>query len=227
MTVEQILDSSPIFARVRGGSRDRLLRMAQIKTFAKGQRVVDEGQACPGVFVVAQGLVRIYKLAPNGKEHVLHLAGERETFLEVASILAMDCPAFVEAIEDTQCVLLPDAAFRQALQEDHQLCIQLLAGMAMRVRQFVALLENIVLRDALSRVARHLLTLGEQQGEIVNLPSLKKHMASHLNLTSETLSRCLRQLAEGELIENEAAGEIRIRDREGLQGVAEGLYPEL
>lgn len=227
MTTEEIISRCPIFARVQGASRDRLMQMAVPKTFARGQRIVDEGQPSPGVYIVGEGLVRIYKLSPNGKEHVLHMAAARQTFLEVASILGMDCPAFVEAIEDTHCALLPDAQFRRALQEDHQLCLQLLGGMAMRVRQFVGLLEDIVLRDALARVARHLLSLREQQGDVVSLPSLKKHLASHLNLTSETLSRCLRQLIDHDMIEPGDGSEIRIRDAEQLSEAAEGMYPRV
>lgn len=227
MTAEQILFACPIFARVEGASRQRLLAMAQIRRFARGERIVDEGQPCPGVFIIGEGMVRIYKLSPSGKEHVLHLASRRQTFLEVASILGMDCPAFVEAIEPTLCALLPDATFRKALEEDHALCLQLLGGMAFRVRQFVGLLENIVLRDALSRVARHLLTLSDEQGKSVSLPSLKKHMASHLNLTSETLSRCLRQLSDGQIIETAGPGGIRILDRPTLEEVAEGIYPQI
>lgn len=227
MTAEQIVASCPIFARVQGPSRERLLRMAQVRTFGVGERIVDQGQACPGVYIVGEGLVRIFKLSPNGKEHVLHLASPRQTFLEVASILGMDCPAFVEAIEPATCVLLPDAAFRKALAEDHPLCLQLLGGMALRVHQFVGLLENIVLRDALSRVARQLLTLSQEQGSSVSLPSFKKHLASHLNLTSETLSRCLRQLIDGGMIEAEEGGGIRIVDRAMLEEAAEGMYPRM
>jgi CRP/FNR family transcriptional regulator, dissimilatory nitrate respiration regulator len=227
MTSDQILAACPLFARVQGPSRDRLLRMAQPKQFAKGERIADDGQDCPGVYVIGQGLVRIYKLSPNGKEHVLHLAGTRETFLEVASILGMNSPAFVEAIEDTTTILLPNDAFRRALLDDHQLCLQLLGGMAMRVKQFVHLLEDIVLRDAISRVARHLLNLSQEQGQTVNLPSFKKHLASHLNLTSETLSRCLRQLIDGQIIQTEEGGAIRVLDRQALEEVAEGMYPRL
>lgn len=227
MTAEQILDRCPIFKRVEGASRQRLLRIAQVQSFEKGERIVDEGQSCPGVYIVGTGLVRIFKLSPNGKEHVLHLAGERETFLEVASILAMTSPAFVEAIEPSQCLLLPDNPFREALQQDHPLCLQLLAGMAIRVKQFVGLLEDIVLRDALSRVARHLLTMARPEDAMVSLPSLKKHLASHLNLTSETLSRCLRQLIDEELIQSLDSGDIRILNRATMEEVAAGMFPRV
>jgi CRP/FNR family transcriptional regulator len=221
-----ILTRCPIFRRVQGQSLDRLLTMAMLREFGKGEQLIRQGDPCPGVYIVGSGMVRIYKIAASGKEHVLHLATPGQTLLEVASILDMDCPAFGEAIEPSRCVLLPNGAFRKALAEDHALCLQLLGGMALRVRQFVGLLEDIVLRDALSRVAKYLLETS-REGEVVTLPSLKKHLASHLNLTSETLSRCLRQLLDEGLIESSEAQEIRIADREMLQEAAEGMYPRI
>lgn len=222
-----ILDHCGIFRRVVGPSRQRLLAMAQVRQFDRGQQIIRQGEACPGVYVIGSGMIRIYKLSPNGKEHVLHLATTGETFLEVASILDMDCPAFAEAIEPAECVLLPNAPFRAALDQDHALCQQLLAGMALRVRQFVGLLEDIVLRDALSRVAKYLLEKSSDDDATITLPSLKKHLASHLNLTSETLSRCLRQLLDGGIIESSESQAIRIVDRPALEEAAEGMYPRI
>jgi len=221
-----ILARCPIFRRVQGESLQRLLGMALVKSFEKGQQIIRQGDPCPGVYIVGEGMVRIYKIAPSGKEHVLHLATPGQTLLEVASILDMDCPAFAEALEPSRGVLLPNNAFRRALQEDHALCLQLLGGMALRVRQFVGLLEDIVLRDALSRVAKYLLETSAE-GETVTLPSLKKHLASHLNLTSETLSRCLRQLLDEGLIESDEAQGIRIANRQVLEEAAEGMYPRI
>jgi hypothetical protein len=55
---------------------------------------------------------------------------------------------------------------------------------------------------------------------------LKKHVASHLNLTSETLSRVLRQLREDGLITETEAG-LTVEDRAGLEALSEGYYPKL
>ena len=225
--IGRMLDACTLFSQVRENGRKRLVEMARLRKYAKGAILVRQEETCPGVFVVGEGLVRIYKLAASGKEHMLHLAGKGMTFLEAAVIGGMPCPAFAEAVEDCVCVVLPTEAFMAALREDHALCLEMLGGMAARVRTFVGLLEDIVLRDALSRVAKHLLGTPMRENGTIHLPSLKRYLASHLNLTSETLSRCLRQLADEGIIRAESGQSLRILAAKKLQEVAEGFFPRV
>ncbi len=226
MNTAAVLASCSFFSHVDEASRKRLARMAVRREFKKGEVIFREGEPAPGVFIVAEGLVRVYKLAPSGKEHVLHLASPGMTFAEVAVLGAFPCPAFAEALEDTICALLPSETFTRALREDHGLCLQILSGMAMWVKSLVSLLEGIVLRDALGRVAAYLLQAHADQGPIISLPGLKKHVASHLNLTSETLSRTLRQLREDRVISENESGLV-IQDLKGLERIAEGFFPRI
>lgn len=224
--VSDVLAACSFFSQVDSASQKRLIRMAVRKEFAKGEVIFREGEPVPGLFVVGSGLVRIYRLAPSGKEHVLHLASAGMTFAEVAVLGEFPCPAFAEALEKTTCALLPAQSFLHALREDHRLCLQILSSMAVWVRSFVTLLEGIVLRDAVGRVAGYLLQAHAEQGPVIALPGLKKHIASHLNLTSETLSRTLRQLREEHLI-SETENGLTIEDVKGLQAIIEGFYPRI
>jgi len=222
-----ILRASRFFAGVRGPAFDRLTQMARVQRFSRSATIFREGDPCPGVYVVGTGLVRVYKTAPSGREHVLHLVAPGGTFAEVAAIAGFDCPANAEALEDTVCALLAAQSFAHALQEDHQLCLQLLGSMAGWVKHLVELLEDIALRDAAGRVARYLLSEADARDHTVRLPSLKKHLASHLNLTSETLSRTLRRMSDGGAIESRDDQTMVVLDRDALDQLARGEFPRI
>lgn len=225
-TARDILRKCRLFRTLSEQWIERLAAEAIVRRFKKSQRILRQGEECPGLYCVGTGLVRIYKIAPSGKDHVLHFAEPGMTFAEVAAMGEFAVPAHADAVEDTVCALLPTDRFRKLLRTHHELCLQLLSGMSVWVRQLVGLLEDIVLRDASGRVARHLLEADPSGGKkAFSLPVLKKDLASHLNLTSETLSRTFRRLAESGLIEMQSGQRIRILEPAALHDVAEGLLP--
>lgn len=246
--VVDILQACRLFAQVGARGFQRLCAMARLRRFQRGELIFRQSHPCPGVYVVGEGLVRIFKTGPGGKEHVLHLITTGMTFGEAAAIGGFDLPASAQAVEDSLCVLLPLEAFRQALDEEPEICRGMLLGMSLWVKHLVDLMEDVVLRDAAGRLASFLLEspLGSstadsperakgpnrrvacaQDSSIVELPARKRHLASHLNLTSETFSRTLRRLIEAGLVAELGPTSLRILDPRRLRQVAEGLFPEL
>jgi len=220
------LSNCMFFKGLSQESLDLLVPISRMVQYKSGELIFREGQECPGIFVVGSGSVRVYKLAPNGKEHVLHFVYPGMTFAEVAAIGEFPCPAYAEAIEDSLCVLVSKEGFNRLILTNHDLCLQLMESMAFWVKHLVGHLEDIVLRDAVSRVARHLIQSGPPTSDVeFILPMLKKDLASHLNLTSETLSRTLRRLAEAKMIDMPDQHHIRILNREALNEIAQGVLP--
>jgi CRP/FNR family transcriptional regulator, dissimilatory nitrate respiration regulator len=221
----EIVERCRLFARLQPAARARLASLALLREFDAGATLFRQGDPCPGVFIVGHGLVRVFKLAPSGKEQVLHIAGPGATFAEAAVIGGFDCPAFAQAVEAGAAAMIPTAAFQDFLHSDHQGCIDLLASLAGWLHHVVDLLEDLTLRDAAGRLARHLIQHGGEDGQ-VQLPSMRKHLASQLNLTPETLSRTLRRLDGDGCIRTERDA-ILILDPQRLSAVADGLYPGL
>lgn len=224
---EQILGRCKMFAEVDADRRRRLAEMSLIRKFSKGELIFRQGEDCPGVYIVDRGMVRVFKAAPTGKEHVLHMVGPGHTFAEVAAIGNFACPANAEATSPTTCVLLPLDRFRKMMATDHQLCLEMMTGMSFWVRHLISLMEDIVLRDAIGRIARFLLEEAPKKDGTVKLPGLKRHVASHLNLTSETFSRTLGRLIEAGLIVEQDNNRVELREPERLRAIAEGLFPEI
>lgn len=226
MTSREIIRKCGLFRTLTNEWVEVLAAEAIVRKFKKGTRIFRQGDPCPGLYCVGSGLVRIYKYAPSGKEHVLHFADPGKTFAEVAALGEFSLPAHAEAVEDSVCVVLPTDKLMRLLRTHHELCLQLLQGMAFWIRSLVGLMEDLVLRDASGRVARHVLEADPTGGrQEFTLPVLKKDLASHLNLTSETLSRTLRRLTEAGLIKMSGPQKFQVLNPAGLRDVAEGLLP--
>jgi CRP/FNR family transcriptional regulator len=226
LNVVDILHDCPLFAEAPAAAFRRLAAIARLCQFRKGQLVFRENDPCPGMFIVGQGQVRVFKTGAGGKQHVLHIAGPGETFAEVAAIGNFNVPASAEAVAKTTCVLLPQERFRQTLVEDHPLCLSLMTSLTVWVRRMVMLLEDITLRDAAGRLARFLLESPPTADGAITLPGLKRHLASHLNLTSETFSRTMRRLIDAGLIAEVDGVRVRILHPKKLRQVAQGLFPK-
>lgn len=227
LDVVDILHGCKLFSEVQPSGFQRLVAIARLCRFRKGQLIFREKEECPGVYVVGSGLVRVFKTAPGGKEHVLHMVGPGNTFAEVAAIGGFDLPASAEAVEQTTCALLPTDRFRKALEDDHRLCLGIIGGMTRWVRHLVGLMEDVVLRDAAGRLARFLLEVPPAGDGSIELPTLKRHLASHLNLTSETFSRTLRRLVEAGLMAELDNNRVQLLDPDKLRQVAQGAFPKI
>jgi CRP/FNR family transcriptional regulator, dissimilatory nitrate respiration regulator len=227
LNVIDILHGCKLFAQVPQAQFRRLVTLAKIVNFRKGHLIFHEGDPCPGVYIVGSGMVRVFKSGAGGKEHVLHMVGPGNTFAEVAAIGGFDLPASAEAVSKTTCAFLPASGFRKLLEDEPEFCRGMLLGLTGWVRHLVALMGDLVLRDAAGRIARFLLEAKATSDDTVKLPGLKRHIASHLNLTSETFSRTFRRLIDAELISEAKNNKVKLLDRKALRRVAEGMYPKL
>ena len=219
--VRDVLMRCRLFKRLTADCLDRVASVGVVHRYDPKVRLFSQGDEPPGLYVVDEGAVRVFKIAPGGKEHVLHLAESGNTFAEAAVLGGFPCPAHAETTVPSRCVLLPSPELRHLLDSDPELPRQLLSGMAAWVHQLVDLLEDVVLRDAAGRLARYLLDAAEDG--LVLMPGKKRHLASHLNLTSETFSRTLTRFADRGLIDREPGGRIRLLDPTGLRWVSKGV----
>lgn len=217
-----ILDRTALFQGLSAFWREKVAALAYLAEFPAGQVIFWEHNEVPGLYCVGSGLVRVVKDGPKGKQLVLHFAQPGQTFGEVAVFGGFNAPATAEAIEDTVCCVVPSRSLRALLEAHHELCLGLLGATAYWVRTLVTRLEDTVLYDAVSRLARYLLAVDHSAGQgPFTLPVMKKDLAAHLNLTQETLSRTLRKLVDLCVIESHSDGTVRVLDARELAKLAD------
>ncbi len=196
-------------------------QIADYRNFAKGEKVFFEGDRGIGFYVVVEGQVKIFKLAVDGKEHILHIVGPGDPFGEVAVFAGRSFPANAEALADSRLLFFPRDSFVALISRNPSLAMSMLAVLSTRLRQFAIQIENLSLKEVPGRLASYLIFLsGEQENsEGVMLPISKGQLASLLGTIPETLSRIFAKMAGQGLIEVNGR-QISILNPVGLEDIS-------
>ena len=200
-TVKEYIDSTPYF---EGISEDELSYIAEnslLRTYTASEMIFLEGDPADGLWVVERGSVKIFKLNPDGGEHILHLRGPGKTFNDIAALDGGRNPANASALNaETQVWLIPTAIITDILTRNPQVAMNVIRMLAVRVRSLVGQIENLALYSVIVRLARFLLKQAEDPS--LSGPGITRTaIAAHINTTPQTVSVALRELETAGAIE--------------------------
>lgn len=221
-----------IFSGLDESELETLSKIVKQKTFNKGDIIFFDTEPYLGFYITLTGLVKIYKISKDGKEHILHLIPAFNTFAEVPLFENFNeifedsfrYPANAMALEDeTRVLLIPARPFRELLENNTRICIKMVSGFAKRLRHLSQHIEELTLKDVTKRVAGYILKEVKNSGKTgsasISLSISKNDLAAYLGTIPETLSRTLKKLQDEEMITVEGKV-INICDMEKLKDSA-------
>lgn len=217
-----IISGSLLFKGLPENQLIEIEHIAVNKHFNKGDVIFSEGDDGIGFFLVASGLIKIFKVSSEGKEQILHIFGPGEPFGEVPVFSGQQFPASAEAITDTSLLFFLRTAFVNLISYNTSLALNMLAVLSLRLRQFTVQIENLSLKEVPGRLAAYLIYVADEQGgrDSISLDISKGQLASLLGTIPETLSRIFTRMSSQNLIEVKDRT-IRLLDRESLEELAE------
>jgi len=217
----EVLFEIPLFAGLSEGELEALARRAAEKRFDAGDILFWEGDACAGIYLIAQGSVKIFKMAPSGREMMLALERAPSTVAELPLFDGGAYPASVRAEEAVVCYFINKADFQAVCREFPDVALKVLAVVGRRLRQLVAMVESITFGSVTGRLARMLLEASQQAGaDAFPLNLTHQEIASRLGTVREVVSRNLARFRAQRLIRIQER-EVAILDRAGLEREAE------
>lgn len=158
----------------------------------KGEYLLSEGEVCRETFFVEKGLLRMFSIDKNGKEHIIQFAPENWLISDRSSIFFNEKSRyFIEAIEDSEVLALaPD--FFTSLSEKHPPAAE---NNDLLLQKHIRNLQNRV-NSLLSKTAeqRYLGFLKMYPDILLRVPQWM--VASYLGITPESLSRVRKELAK-------------------------------
>jgi CRP-like cAMP-binding protein len=139
------------------------------RTFSSGQVIILESEPCRAVYFVAQGVVRMHRLSPEGREQVLAYLGPGEPFNLVPALDGRPNLASVDAVTDTTLYTIPCERFRRILRDHHGVALAVMERLAAEVRHLSDMVEDLALHTVRTRLARFLLAHASAElGEVVD-----------------------------------------------------------
>jgi len=84
MNVTELFSRVALFEGIAPEDRVALAKAAALRTYRRGETIVEQGQPGDAFYVIVKGRVAVAIVAPDGREVVLNSLGEGEHFGEMA-----------------------------------------------------------------------------------------------------------------------------------------------
>ena len=212
-----------LFSAIDPQNLSKIARIVSTRSFDKRELIFQEGEAASGFFVVAKGKVKIYKLALNGDEHILHIINEGGSFAEAVVFGSLkQYPAFAEALEKTEILFIPKNDFLSAMKSDFTLTKAVMVSLAEKLKYFNTLVEELSLKEADARIAKYLMDASFKKNSDSFVLDIKKiELAKKLGIAPETLSRILKRFKKQRIITLQKARFILL-SKDRLTKIASG-----
>jgi CRP/FNR family transcriptional regulator len=200
----------------------RLDSVAHQHLYQAGSTIFNEGAACAGFHVVLDGLVRIYRISPEGRMHTLSLLGPPSSFNEVAAVDGGLNPYNAVAVIQSTIIKISFNQILELLSTERELLQNYVQALAHMNREYIERLEDMTFRTIPSRLAKLFLHETTYADHISEAPTklTQEEIASILGTTREVVGRALRGLFNAGLLRKEGR-KVFIADRVGLEILAE------
>jgi CRP/FNR family transcriptional regulator len=218
-----MLRSLPFFGGLPEERLARLAREAVVTDHAPGAPVASRGQAADAFHLVASGQVKLFRMGPDGREQTLYVLGPGEPFCLCTLVESGELPAMAAALTEARVLVFPATRLAEAARHDPEVLFDLLRLMCRRLKDAMAMIESLALRDLPGRVAGFLLHEAGKPPvrDRLRLSLSQRELAKIVGATPEALSRALRRLAQAGLV-TVRGRDVEILDREGLAREAYG-----
>jgi len=173
-----------------------MLSCGVFRRYERGETVFLQGERCPGIHVVLDGWIKLYRIASNGSEAVVSVFTRGESIGEAVALRQRDYPVSAEAATACETMLIPADALIQLMHRDPEVACSILAATFTHLHSLVTQLEQLKVETGAQRVAQFLLGLcdGSRRDCRVTLPYDKVLIAGRLGMKPESLSRAFSRL---------------------------------
>jgi CRP-like cAMP-binding protein len=218
-----------IFQDLSPSEMDALAARAPMQTVVAGTVFYSPEQLTEVLFILKQGLVRLFRLSLTGKALTTAVVAPGTIFGEMAIIGQRMHDQFAEALEDCVICLMSKEDVRQLLLNDPRIAARIAETLGNRLAEMEQRLSDVVFKAVPQRIASTLLTLGRAEETRARWPFSRRagdvrltheQLAELVGTSRETTTKVLDELRDQGWIELQR-GKIVLLDLKALEAFAE------
>lgn len=207
--VVELLRRSSLFVELAPNEMEALARAAEQREFARDEVIFAMNEPADGLYVVASGRVKVSIPSTEGKEIIIATLGPGQIFGEMALLDDEPRSASVVAQLATTTYRIRRFDFQRLIDAHPAIARKLMRELSLRLRRANAQMESLVTLDVVGRLARFLIDLARQHGQLlgngwvaVRRPT-HQDIANSIGTTRETVTRLMSDLEQRGQVVNE------------------------
>lgn len=199
--------SIELFKELTSEEIDKLYEISNRKAYQKGNLLFFEGDKPKNLFLLLDGIVKVYKVDSKGNEVILHFFQPQTLIAEAAHMERIPYPA--SAVCETDCLVIEIdyQRFEQDFLCNPDISLKIINSLSKKVKALQNVIGANLTMDTLGRLCKFLYENESHVGEISH-----RKIAAILNITPETLSRNLSVLKKEGIVSVEKR-KIVIREK--------------
>ncbi|MDP1716414.1 MAG: Crp/Fnr family transcriptional regulator [Anaerolineales bacterium] len=173
-----------------------------LREYQRGDVMFWEGDPCDGLYIVEQGSAKIFKLSPQGRQYIVRILQEGDTFAEVPAFDKGTNPVNVEALESCRVWVINSLKLHELVMAHPAFAQKVLVNFGKMLRGMVRMVSEMAFYQVTHRLARLIAELPQEK----SMPHwTQEQLAARLGTVREVVARALKEM--------ERSGAIKMEDR--------------
>lgn len=198
----ETLQGNAYFTDLPGHLLRDVAQHTQLRVFQRGEVLFWEADPCVGLHILDTGSAKIYRLSRQGRQYIVRILQEGDTFAEVPAFDGGPNPVNVEALENCQVWVIEAEKLRSLVRQDPGFAQKVLINFGDMLRNMIRSVSEMAFYQVTHRLAR---LISEFPVEESRPHWTQEQLAAQLGTVREVVARSLKDL--------ERSGAIRIEDR--------------
>ncbi|HEX9150444.1 MAG TPA: Crp/Fnr family transcriptional regulator [Flavobacterium sp.] len=196
------------FSSLKALTKTELLHLSDCKTsrtIKKGEVIFEEGENVNGIYCIKDGVCKLTKLSPNGKDHIVKLVTKGELLGQRSMISEEPVNLSAVALEDMEVCFIPKTEVMSFFDHNNQFSMNVMKTICGDLKEADDSMVNLAQKTVKERLAETLLylhnTFGKNEDNSLKVQLSRDELASMIGTATESCIRLLSDFKKLGLIE--------------------------